>query len=72
MSENHKWKVYPVEAESLLNKLVKIECAEDKISISEITLKEAEKFWDSRITKIEIPSPNITLQAMKSRPFYIR
>ena len=44
-------------ADKLLNKLVKIECSGSKISISEITEKEAKKFWAARVIKVEIPQP---------------
>lgn len=52
---------YLLGAETLINKLVKIECKESKISISEIKEKEAERFWDSRSKKIEISKPIVTI-----------
>jgi hypothetical protein len=44
-------------AEKLIDKLVKLECSNEKISISEINLNEAEKIWAKRVKAIEIPQP---------------
>jgi hypothetical protein len=45
-------------AAKLLNKLVRIECNDKKITISAVSEKEATKFWSARVHKLEIPQPN--------------
>jgi len=52
------------EAVRLMNKLVKIECSGKKITISEISEKEAEKFWAARVMKVDIPEPDITVDSI--------
>ena len=40
-----------------LNQLVRIDCSEKEITLSTATENEAKKYWDSRMTKVEIPKP---------------
>ena len=53
-------------ASSHLNKLVKIDCSKKSISISPISLYEAEKFWKVRTKKVAIPQANTSLYKMIS------
>jgi hypothetical protein len=46
---------------SHMGKLVKIECRERQIAISEESEKEAKKFWTSHALRIEIPRPLLTV-----------
>ena len=48
-------------AAALINKLVRIECSDKKISISECTEKEANAFWLSHTKVIDIPLAVTTL-----------
>ncbi len=59
-------------AKQLMNKLVKITCSGNRISITEAGEKEAKEFWESRIRKIDIPRPfntaNNIVDLNKSNP----
>ena len=47
-------------AKELLNKLVRIECSDNRISLTEVDLKTAEAFWAERVVKVDIPQPAAT------------